>query len=73
MDGNQDQEDPNFNGRSVFEGGVAEALGEERFENWKETAQQWSEHAREWIMGHPFAALGIAVAAGFTVGRVVRR
>lgn len=73
MNGNQDQEDPNYNGRSVFEGEIADALGAERFENWKESAQQWSEQAREWIMGHPFAALGIAVAAGFAVGRVVRR
>ena len=35
--------------------------------------EQMSEQARAWVSEHPVAALGIALAAGFAVGRVVRR
>lgn len=35
-------------------------------------AQELAEKARDWISKNPFAALGIAVAAGFLAGRVAR-
>jgi ElaB/YqjD/DUF883 family membrane-anchored ribosome-binding protein len=36
-------------------------------------ARRVSEWTREQVFAHPFAALGIAVAAGFVVGRLVSR
>lgn len=35
-------------------------------------ARELASRAREWIVGNPFAALGIAVGAGFLVGRAMR-
>lgn len=35
-------------------------------------ARELASKAREWIVGNPFAALGIAVGAGFLVGRAMR-
>jgi hypothetical protein len=34
---------------------------------------QAAEVARAWVTEHPLAALGLAVATGFLVGRLVRR
>jgi ElaB/YqjD/DUF883 family membrane-anchored ribosome-binding protein len=38
-----------------------------------EEARRLLERGHEWVQEHPFAALGIAAATGFIVGRVVRR
>lgn len=35
-------------------------------------ARELASRAREWVAANPFAALGIAVGAGFLVGRAMR-
>lgn len=35
-------------------------------------ARELASRARDWIVANPFAALGIAVGAGFLVGRAMR-
>lgn len=67
----EDYDDSNYNGRSMFDDGPVEPTAAS--DDWRETAQDLSEQAREWVTTHPFAALGIAVATGFAVGRLVRR
>lgn len=39
----------------------------------KDRASERIEVARSWIQQNPLPALGIALAAGFVVGRIVRR
>jgi ElaB/YqjD/DUF883 family membrane-anchored ribosome-binding protein len=39
----------------------------------RDEAQLRLESARKWIQANPVPALGIALAAGFVAGRVVRR
>lgn len=41
--------------------------------DWQHNVQDFAHEARIWIADHPFAALGVAVAAGFLVGRIKRR
>ena len=40
---------------------------------WLDDAQRMAQRARVWVIGNPFAAMGVALAAGFLVGRVARR
>lgn len=40
---------------------------------WLEDAGQMAARARAWAVSNPFAAIGIALAAGFMVGRIARR
>lgn len=40
---------------------------------WLDDAGRMAERARAWAVSNPFAAIGIALAAGFMVGRVARR
>lgn len=35
-------------------------------------ARELASRARDWVVANPFAALGIAVGAGFLVGRAMR-
>lgn len=60
-------DDTNYNGNAVFDAEPTNPT-----DDWRETAQQMGDQAREWVTTHPFAALGIAVATGFAVGRLVR-
>lgn len=46
------------------EGGISSYLSDDMMEA--------VQRARVWVIGNPFAALGIAVATGFVVGRVFR-
>jgi hypothetical protein len=41
--------------------------------SWRGQADELSHRVREFVTQHPLPALGIAVAAGFLVGRIVRR
>ena len=43
------------------------------FEALKSRAQQAIDRSSTWIREHPAAAVGIAVASGFFVGRVLRK
>ncbi len=48
-------------------------LNAEHLADLKERASERIEFARSWIQQNPVPALGIALAAGFVVGRIVRR
>lgn len=41
--------------------------------HWRDQALLRLEDARTWVRANPLPALGIAVATGFVVGRMVRR
>ncbi|MFA6164593.1 MAG: DUF883 domain-containing protein [Methylobacter sp.] len=49
---------------------AAEALGEKR-EQLKNTEQQLMENCRSYISDNPITSMGIAVAAGFLLSRVL--
>ena len=50
---------------------VAERLGEEA-DQWMDLQENWVEGARDYVREHPFAALGIAVAAGYLFSMITR-
>ena len=46
---------------------------EDRTRDWRAEAEVVGARVREFVMEHPLAAVGIALSAGFLVGRIVRR
>jgi ElaB/YqjD/DUF883 family membrane-anchored ribosome-binding protein len=50
---------------------VAERFGE-KADQWMDLQETWVEGARDYVREHPFAALGIAVAAGYLFSLLAR-
>ena len=50
---------------------VAERIGE-KADQWVDMQETWVEGARDYVREHPFAALGIAVAAGYLFSLITR-
>lgn len=50
---------------------AAERIGE-KADEWMEMKDNWVEGARDYVRDHPFAALGIAAAAGYLLSVLMR-
>ena len=50
---------------------AAERFGE-KADEWMELKDNWVEGARDYVRDHPFAALGIAAAAGYLLSIMMR-
>ena len=50
---------------------AAERFGE-KADEWMELKDNWVEGARDYVKDHPFAALGIAAAAGYLLSILMR-
>lgn len=46
---------------------------EDRTRDWRAEAETAGARVREFVTEHPLAAVGIALSAGFLVGRLMRR
>jgi ElaB/YqjD/DUF883 family membrane-anchored ribosome-binding protein len=51
---------------------AADRLGA-RSGEWLEAKDEWVEHTRGYVREHPFAALGVALAAGYLLSRLLGR
>jgi len=51
-----------------------DSISPDEFEpSWQDVAQQQLAVVRTWVRQNPLPALGIALASGFVVGRMMRR
>lgn len=54
-------------------GSEPQAHGPSTGRDWRRDAEVFTQRARVFVADNPLAALGIALAAGFVVGRIVRK
>lgn len=59
--------------RVADRGARAEEYVRENSERYRQQSQDWVEQMGDYVREHPYRSLGMAVAAGFVIGSLLRR